>query len=111
MIRRPPSATLTDTLFPYTTLFRSFLDVDHLALGDEVFDRLATILGIDGDLALRLVILEELDAARHLGDDRIVLGLAGFEQFGDARQTAGDVAGLRSFARDARQHEIGRAHV
>src|SRR3546814_20840446 len=24
MIRRPPSSTLTDTLFPYTTLFRSF---------------------------------------------------------------------------------------
>src|SRR3546814_11781928 len=24
MIRRPPSATRTDTLFPYTTLFRSF---------------------------------------------------------------------------------------
>src|SRR3546814_19862346 len=23
MIRRPPGATLTDTLFPYTTLFRS----------------------------------------------------------------------------------------
>src|SRR3546814_5777713 len=23
MIRRPPTATLTDTLFPYTTLFRS----------------------------------------------------------------------------------------
>src|SRR3546814_9929558 len=23
MIRRPPSSTLTDTLFPYTTLFRS----------------------------------------------------------------------------------------
>src|SRR3546814_10002578 len=25
MIRRPPSSTLTDTLFPYTTLFRSDL--------------------------------------------------------------------------------------
>src|SRR3546814_15900226 len=25
MIRRPPSSTLTDTLFPYTTLFRSAL--------------------------------------------------------------------------------------
>src|SRR3546814_20850951 len=25
MIRRPPRATRTDTLFPYTTLFRSFL--------------------------------------------------------------------------------------
>src|SRR3546814_304262 len=24
MIRRPPRSTLTDTLFPYTTLFRSF---------------------------------------------------------------------------------------
>src|SRR3546814_11569465 len=26
MIRRPPSTTRTDTLFPYTTLFRSFAD-------------------------------------------------------------------------------------
>src|SRR3546814_18108065 len=26
MIRRPPRATLTDTLFPYTTLFRSVHD-------------------------------------------------------------------------------------
>src|SRR3546814_4594478 len=25
MIRRPPRSTLTDTLFPYTTLFRSFV--------------------------------------------------------------------------------------
>src|SRR3546814_17982711 len=27
MIRRPPRSTRTDTLFPYTTLFRSALDV------------------------------------------------------------------------------------
>src|SRR3546814_1249550 len=27
MIRRPPRSTRTDTLFPYTTLFRSFRDV------------------------------------------------------------------------------------
>src|SRR3546814_11902697 len=26
MIRRPPRSTRTDTLFPYTTLFRSILD-------------------------------------------------------------------------------------
>src|SRR3546814_2524002 len=26
MIRRPPRSTRTDTLFPYTTLFRSYLD-------------------------------------------------------------------------------------
>src|SRR3546814_13810989 len=36
MIRRPPRSTRTDTLFPYTTLFRSaavrhrFAHVDHL---------------------------------------------------------------------------------
>src|SRR3546814_14207520 len=30
MIRRPPRSTRTDTLFPYTTLFRSPLDpLDH----------------------------------------------------------------------------------
>src|SRR3546814_3987369 len=26
MIRRPPKSTRTDTLFPYTTLFRSYID-------------------------------------------------------------------------------------
>src|SRR3546814_7144232 len=32
MIRRPPRSTLTDTLFPYTTLFRS-----HHTLGNHRF--------------------------------------------------------------------------
>src|SRR3546814_15177729 len=31
MIRRPPRSTRTDTLFPYTTLFRSELEEAHLA--------------------------------------------------------------------------------
>src|SRR3546814_379694 len=35
MIRRPPRSTRTDTLFPYTTLFRSF-DLDELR--DELSD-------------------------------------------------------------------------
>src|SRR3546814_9916643 len=29
MMRRPPRSTRIDTLFPYTTLFRSVVDVDH----------------------------------------------------------------------------------
>src|SRR3546814_10074935 len=41
MIRRPPRSTRTDTLFPYTTLFRSELgEVDARPL----FDRLDEIL-------------------------------------------------------------------
>src|SRR3546814_953420 len=31
MIRRPPRSTRTDTLFPYTTLFRSILEVANRA--------------------------------------------------------------------------------
>src|SRR3546814_3335369 len=31
MIRRPPRSTRTDTLFPYTTLFRSEYDLDEAA--------------------------------------------------------------------------------
>src|SRR3546814_1283096 len=38
MIRRPPRSTLTDTLFPYTTLFRSKLRL--LGLTDEQINRL-----------------------------------------------------------------------
>src|SRR3546814_2276850 len=36
MIRRPPRSTRTDTLFPYTTLFRSFYDETHEALAQSV---------------------------------------------------------------------------
>src|SRR3546814_15382448 len=39
MIRRPPGATRTDTLFPYTTLFRSGIrQVQSIAhVGDDAF--------------------------------------------------------------------------
>src|SRR3546814_17985658 len=37
MIRRPPRSTRTDTLFPYTTLFRSaFQDAGHLQWGQGI---------------------------------------------------------------------------
>src|SRR3546814_7651761 len=36
MIRRPPRSTRTDTLFPYTTLFRSFAAIIALAVLWEV---------------------------------------------------------------------------
>src|SRR3546814_8764348 len=40
MIRRPPRSTPTDTLFPYTTLFRSPVDRHRIALveldGDDL---------------------------------------------------------------------------
>src|SRR3546814_11167112 len=51
MIRRPPRSTRTDTLFPYTTLFRSQRP-DHAAEAHRA------------DMAERLRV-ENLDAARH----------------------------------------------
>src|SRR3546814_16910130 len=43
MIRRPPRSTRTDTLFPYTTLFRSGLEEIRKRHGDAV-------VGIEGDV-------------------------------------------------------------
>src|SRR5690606_29949758 len=86
-----------------------FLDADVLALRDHVFPGAARLrIGRDDDdAALRLVVLAELHAAVDLADDREVLRPAGLEQLRHARQTAGDVAGLRRFARDARDHVAG----
>src|SRR3546814_1903230 len=38
MIRRPPRSTRTDTLFPYTTLFRSQAGQDPVVEGTLVFE-------------------------------------------------------------------------
>src|SRR3546814_7085627 len=61
MIRRPPRSTRTDTLFPYTTLFRSRGELTQLVadhrLGDVHRDVLAAVVHGDG-------------VAHHLRDDR-----------------------------------------
>src|SRR3546814_5260042 len=45
MIRRPPRSTRTDTLFPYTTLFRSyFVPVQH-----QYILTVSTVLNADED--------------------------------------------------------------
>src|SRR3546814_18793390 len=44
MIRRPPRSTRTDTLFPYTTLFRSFLRPLSSVQEVETSDALITFL-------------------------------------------------------------------
>src|SRR3546814_4095499 len=103
MIRRPPRSTRTDTLFPYTTLFRSYaLDARHLhaeadaEIGHAVFAREADA----GDLAFRPARSER---AGH--EDRV----ARFELRGDVA-----VAGLEQFGVDPAAvdlHAIGDAAV
>ena len=82
------------------------LHLDVLALGDQVLARLigqrraVVAERRDDDLALALGVLAERHLAVDLADDGVVLRLAGFEELGDAGQTAGDVLRLRGLARD-----------
>src|SRR3546814_15602705 len=74
MIRRPPRSTRTDTLFPYTTLFRSFvLRFEQFVLGEELEllkrgqPRLDDDIGFEIEHALELLELhveQQADAAR-----------------------------------------------
>src|SRR3546814_4827789 len=99
MIRRPPIATRTDTLFPYTTLFRSGFgavsarrctfgvtprllaagDRDHLVAGNHL-DARALVRETEGDLvlveAVPSVQIGPADAAREQqGRDRLLGGI------------------------------------
>src|SRR3546814_16344644 len=59
MIRRPPRSTRTDTLFPYTTLFRSALPLEReeglLDLGDQLGMQVVGMAVDRGREGLRLV--------------------------------------------------------
>src|SRR3546814_19520561 len=80
MIRRPPRSTRTDTLFPYTTLFRSMIGEPEAAVGVEddvirTFEALALEAVVKrGHRAGRQV--DALDRTARFG----VGGLAGEEQ-------------------------------
>src|SRR3546814_10338387 len=107
MIRRPPRSTRTDTLFPYTTLFRS--EPRILALG---------ILASGGLCLFERVVARGFAAeeSRDLGDaDRTHRGKIGVEA---AREQGFDLCDRAAFEHldeaavaSVAQPEIGRAHV
>src|SRR3546814_76053 len=58
MIRRPPRSTRTDTLFPYTTLFRSNVSPVDYSIAGRIAGGLNTVLepiGFNRDISLALV--------------------------------------------------------
>src|SRR3546814_20468373 len=91
MIRRPPRSTRTDTLFPYTALFRSEHAVDDddepRHHGDAEHDAMIVAgFGRLGDIGAQAMGLQPFAApARHLGDD------AGLPRPARARDGAADV--------------------
>src|SRR3546814_19566705 len=67
MIRRPPRSTRTDTLFPYTTLFRSELDQDHAQVARHRQQHLVEALGRRLLAVLELELVELGDAVDQFG--------------------------------------------
>src|SRR3546814_12656972 len=91
MIRRPPRSTRTDTLFPYTTLFRSLAFTDcEIPLPDS---------GKNGECMLtpkvEARIMQELMIQKH--ENVLEIGAG-----------SGYMAALIAYKA---RHEIGRAHV
>src|SRR3546814_8834154 len=67
MIRRPPRSTRTDTLFPYTTLFRSIPvtlgDVATVQLGPDIRRGVAELNG-QGEVAGGVIVMRSGKNAR-----------------------------------------------
>src|SRR3546814_10923945 len=73
MIRRPPRSTRTDTLFPYTTLFRSRLDRPEIDLSVLIGSQPATQVhfGLAGILIfIETVPVRQPDIDQRIGDRR-----------------------------------------
>src|SRR3546814_18333052 len=103
MIRRPPRSTRTDTLFPYTTLFRSLLvgfvagcGVNDIPTYDEAVK--ATWAQVENQYKRRADLIPNLV--------EVVKGYAAHEQ-----ETLTEVVEARSRATQTQIQQIGRAHV
>src|SRR3546814_4364354 len=74
MLRRPPTSTRTDTLFPYTTLCRSSIIVGLMARygsdkirGHGIPEAIETILYGESRLSLKVALLKPLSSAISIG--------------------------------------------
>src|SRR3546814_20142207 len=109
MIRRPPRSTRTDTLFPYTTLFRSH---QLLALGKSALAHVAERKPCHGGSVPTIAVQSALEQPdRTLQAPGFVLLARGGHQLGDVALPA--LAPLPSPGAALRlaRGEIGRAHV
>src|SRR3546814_4941770 len=96
MIRRPPRSTRTDTLFPYTTLFRSDVNHSRFTLHDLRDALKASGIAIPGDLQHQL---QQMDLIKCVEASEPVLyalidpGLGAYLRLRVRLSNAGAVAG------------------
>src|SRR3546814_11309523 len=111
MIRRPPRSTRTDTLFPYTTLFRSLFETQRLFARRDTADQAVDHLILKHHAAQTL---QHLGARAVIGLDLfrlLVIGGDAIQRRFDKRGVEFDVARLDHFTNPkAKRHsQIGRA--
>src|SRR3546814_5217753 len=71
MIRRPPRSTRTDTLFPYTTLFRS-PRMREAVVGGEAVEFVPIIVdGVDLAAVWTMQVAAELEVVGRIGEDHV----------------------------------------
>src|SRR3546814_6683508 len=109
MIRRPPRSTRTDTLFPYTTLFRSIVREPSVFLFDEPLSNLDAKLRVQMRLEIKrlhqqlgvtsIYVTHDQVEAMTLADRLVVMNQGRADQIG----TPQDVYN--------RPAKIGRAHA
>src|SRR3546814_15356727 len=102
MIRRPPRSTRTDTLFPYTTLFRSG-QVEAIELGVAALQQ--------GQDAEGLLVVVEAAVGRHGLLQRVLAGMAeaGVAAVVGQRHRLGEILAEAEGAADRARDQIGRA--
>src|SRR3546814_8454451 len=133
MIRRPPRSTRTDTLFPYTTLFRSFAGDAKLTVfgGGAAFFANCLKAGVKPRAVADLSRLRTIGSTgsplsedayawiyRELGPDIWLMPISGGTDFAGAFVTGCSILPVyigemqcRCLGADIQAYEIGRAHV
>src|SRR3546814_18138277 len=105
MIRRPPRSTRTDTLFPYTTLFRSFL-------GAAEIDRFGNInTTVIGPYEAPKVRLPGAGGASEIAGSCREVFIVARQNARSFVEKIGFVTSFGHGAGGSNRQEIGRAHV
>src|SRR3546814_5092115 len=125
MIRRPPRSTRTDTLFPYTTLFRSvpgsvitvtrqgsrpmLVEVQALVDQSTIGNPRRVTLGLEGNRLNMLLAVLHRHGGISLGDQDVFANVVGGMRI---QEPAADLPLLMAALSRLRSRlEIGRAHV
>src|SRR3546814_17310487 len=114
MIRRPPRSTRTDTLFPYTTLFRSGRsvalaeEVDGKGIVAELGQHLGTLFLVPGE-AVPVVDDEDQPLGAAFGGRAVAFVVGAIDGVGDAFACLGS-QGCEGFRQSQNRKLRSKAH-